>query len=78
LFCEWAYIVNPHTELLEVYCGGQTEAHRDGRYAKPKPAAWAPQYPGQRFYYPVRLVRQYPLTLGGLPSRDELAALQEA
>ena len=50
LFCEWAYIVNLDTQVIEIYQGFQKEVHSDGRFASEE---------GMRGYYPVRLVRVF-------------------
>lgn len=62
LFCEWAYIVNLDTLMLEVYRGFQTKEHKRGRYAAPKDANWSPAYEGQNYYYPVKLIAEFSLS----------------
>jgi hypothetical protein len=58
LFCEWAYVVNLDSMVLEVYRGFQDAPHRSGRYARrklPKDEYCSKQY------YPVALVKTFPL-----------------
>jgi hypothetical protein len=52
LFCEWGYIVNLDTEMLEVYRGFQEKDHDKGRYADHKT---------RDGYYPCALVAEFPL-----------------
>jgi hypothetical protein len=65
LFCEWAYIVNLDTGMLEVYKGFQEE-QGVGRYAE---AATEPD----RGYWPCSLVKEY--FLRDLP--ENLTSFQE-
>lgn len=59
LFCEWAYIVNLDDMTFEVYCGFQEQPHQQGRYAG---LSMPEQYAkGEDKYYPVALVKSYPL-----------------
>lgn len=61
LFCEWAYIVNLDTGMLEVYTGFTTERVEDGgRYNFPNPNDPESEYIG------VALIAEHPLT--DLPS----------
>jgi len=53
LFCEWAYIINLDTEMFEVYQGFQHNPHNDGRYSQLECSSGG--------YYPVALIREYPL-----------------
>lgn len=67
LFCEWGYLLNLDAETFEVYKGFQKAPHNDGFWAG-----------GDRFarehgdYYPIRLVKSWPLT--ELPTKDEFLA----
>lgn len=55
LFCEWGYLVNLDTKMLEVYRGFQKTSHADGRFADPD------YTPDEEFrYYPIRLVEEFP------------------
>jgi hypothetical protein len=53
LFCEWAYIFNLDTEMLEVYQGFQDEPHSKGRYSKLEAH--------HEKYQPVALIASFPL-----------------
>ena len=61
LFCEYAYIVNLDDNVMEVYHGFQDEPFTEGRYTIEKPTDWQPEYPGQEFYFPVKLVQTFAL-----------------
>jgi hypothetical protein len=52
LFCEWAYVLNLDEMTFEVYRGFQKAPHDKGRYAKNE---------GHDGYYPVALVKTFPL-----------------
>ena len=52
LFCEWAYVVNLDDGVFEVYRGFQKAKHTAGRYA---------DLPEDRGYFPVALVKTFPL-----------------
>lgn len=58
LFCEWAYIVNLDTKLLEVYKGFNTEPSDKGRYASIKDEV---DYQRSTDYYGVTLLTTIPL-----------------
>ena len=58
LFCEWAYVANFDTKILEVYKGFQTEPHTKGRYAKAK--GKKPYKGSENEYYPIALVAEIP------------------
>jgi len=61
LFCEWAYVMDLDRQVVEVYKGFQSKAHKKGRFANAaKPANWNPDYKGQEFYYPCKLVMEIP------------------
>ena len=60
LFCEWGYIVNLDTLMLEVYKGFQRKKHKKGRYATDKPA-YIPNYDPSVKYFPCALVLEIPL-----------------
>ena len=53
LYCEWAYVINLDTEMLEIYEGFQEKPGR-GRYANGRPARGGD-------YYGVSLVQEIPL-----------------
>lgn len=61
LFCEWGYIINLDTNMLEVYKGFQGAKHTDGRYADGKPKPYTPHYEGASTLYPCRLIAEFPL-----------------
>lgn len=52
LFCEFAYVINLDSEMLEFYVGFNKTPITEGRFAGAKP---------KDGYYPVRLIKQYPL-----------------
>lgn len=60
LYCEWGYIVNFDTNMLEIYRGFQKEHHNKGRYANNKPTI------GLYIYYPCALIKEY--SLSALPT----------
>lgn len=64
LFCEYAYIFDLDNSVLEAYVGYQKEDHSDGRFAgmKKKNEDWVPDYPGQNYYAPIRLVGSWKFT----------------
>lgn len=66
LFCEWAYVVDLDQNRFEIYKGFQQEPHTEGRFAS---------YEQDRGYFPVRLIKSYPLD--ALPSKDDLAAVEK-
>lgn len=68
VFCEWGYLLDLDTLVLEVYRGFQKAPHTDGRYH-------GLHVEGDN-YYPVRLIASWPLN--ALPTREEfLRALGE-
>ncbi|WP_181785607.1 hypothetical protein [Streptomyces phytophilus] len=54
LFAEWGYVVDFDAQNFEVYEGFQKRAHTEGRFASPES--------DDNGYYPVRLIRLWPLT----------------
>ena len=58
LICEWAYIVNADTEMLEVYKGFNHNPKAEGRYILP--AKETSLHSGDK-YYGVALVKEIPL-----------------
>ncbi len=69
LFAEWGYVVDFDAQTFEVYGGFQHGAHTEGRFAS--------EAPNDDGYYPVRLIKSWPL--GDLPDEAVfIAALQEA
>lgn len=64
LFAEWGYVVDLDARALEVYVGFQRAPHGEGRFASPTP--------NDDDYYPVRLLKSWPLT--ELPTADEFVA----
>lgn len=66
LFAEWGYVVDLDAETFEVYRGFQDRPHKSGRFA-----AMEPERNG---YYPVRLVKSWPLA--ELPSDAALTELE--
>jgi len=67
LFCEWAYLIDLDRHRFEIYRGFQRRPHRRGRWSTQSPRI---AHSGGR-YWPVRLVRRWPLR--ALPSPTELA-----
>lgn len=61
LFNEGTYVIDLDARVFEVYDGFQTEPHTAGRFAKDTDDG--------RGYYPVKLIRSYPLD--DLPTVDE-------
>jgi len=59
LFCEWAYIINLDTKVLEIYKGFNKNPNEKGRYAGQKEKVPAGQKEPE--YYGVRLVYELPL-----------------
>lgn len=57
LFCEWAYVINLDEQVFEVYEGYQKQPHEKGRYANMEL-----DRERQVQYYPVALVRTFPLS----------------
>ena len=68
LFCEWAYIINVDTGMLEIYKGFNHNDHAEGRYVLPGiKRDWNVDEP----YYGVALVKEIPLEdiLAGNPEK---------
>lgn len=68
LFCEWAYIINVDTGMLEIYRGFNKDKCSEGRYVLPgKEREWLPD----ETYYGVALVKEIPLEdiLAGNPEK---------
>lgn len=69
LYCEWAYIANFDSEMLEVYRGFQKERHSKGRYASTSPdngyypCALIDEIPFDDFFHDLEAVRQRILAL---------------
>jgi hypothetical protein len=57
LFCEYAYVVNLDTNMLECYNGFQSEPHTKGRFASSEPTSGY-----DKTYYPCALVGEFPLS----------------
>lgn len=67
LFAEWGFVIDLDNEVFEAYRGFQRSPHTKGRFA---------EMPTEGGYYPVALVKSWPLA--ELPSDEEfLAALPE-
>lgn len=60
LFAEWGYVVDFDAKAFEVYVGFQRGRHSDGRFAS--------MTPNRDGYYPVRLIKSWPLD--DLPSTE--------
>lgn len=75
LFCEYAYLINLDTEVLEVYRGFQNEPHEHGRFAKTQAEVEAAK-PAHRSdaYYPIALIRAIPFA--ETPTDDGWAKLE--
>ncbi|UDL15807.1 hypothetical protein QEH42_gp151 [Microbacterium phage Pumpernickel] len=70
LFCEYAYLVDLDTNRFEVFVGFQHHDHTDGRFAAlGTEKDFKPEYQGQAYYAPVRLMASWPLD--SLPSEDQ-------
>lgn len=71
LFAEWGYVIDFDAQALEVYVGFQREPHQEGRFASLE---------GRDGYYPVRLLKSWPLAElpDGATFTAELEQLQEA
>ncbi len=69
LFCEYGYLIDLDTARLEAYVGFQKDAHTDGRFAKPEPTDFVPEYPGDKWWAPIRLAASWPLS--DLPTDEE-------
>lgn len=59
LFCEWAYIVNLDTDMLEVWKGFQHEPDKSNRYGQDN--YYANDKYSKQAYYPCALIAEYPL-----------------
>lgn len=64
LFCEWAYIINLDTNMLEVYKGFNKNKNAPGRYADIETS---------REFYGVSLLAEFPLD--NLPTQDTFVEL---
>jgi len=57
LYCEWGYIINLDTNMLEIYKGVQRKPHNKGRYA----SANGEKCSTGDTFYPCALIRELPL-----------------
>lgn len=61
LFCEYAYIVNLDSKMLEVYKGFIKTPPKSSRYYDPKKDYANPKYPNDNPYYPVDMIAEFAL-----------------
>lgn len=74
LFCEWGWIINLDTNVVEVYQGFQREKHSEGRYAEGDP--YIPDYMDGETYYPCALVLEVPFEdFASYKSPDDFVAV---
>ena len=67
LYCEWVYVLDADTQILEIYKGKNTQpVPRGERFHR------AGLRPTESGHYPVRLLKAYPLT--ALPTASQLCA----
>lgn len=74
LFCEWGWIINLDTNMVEVYQGFQQSKHDKGRYANVAP--YTPDYHEADTYYPCALVLEVPFEdFASYKSPDDFVAV---